>query len=55
MKYRLLFLSTLFTGAALMSNAQQQNAQQKAKPEDTEFYTPVPPVVIMEGIMVLLT
>ncbi len=41
MKYKLLLLSTLFTGSAIMTYAQQP----KGKPEDTEFYTPVPKVV----------
>lgn len=36
-----LFLSIAFIGGAVCS----VNAQQKMKPEDTEFYTPVPPVV----------
>jgi hypothetical protein len=33
-----LFLSAILTASSLMANAQ-------AKPQDTEFYTPVPPVV----------
>lgn len=33
-----LFLSAILTGSSLIANAQ-------AKPQDTEFYTPVPPVV----------
>ncbi len=33
-----LFLSAILAGSSLMANAQ-------AKPQDTEFYTPVPPVV----------
>jgi hypothetical protein len=33
-----LILSAILTGSSLMANAQ-------AKPQDTEFYTPVPPVV----------
>ena len=36
-----LFLSITFIGVGILS----VNAQQKMKPEETEFYTPVPPVV----------
>ncbi len=36
---------TLIFAALLAASALTANAQEKAKPEDTEYYTPVPPIV----------
>jgi len=42
---RLMILSTLFVCTSFVTNAQVNIAEEKMRPEETEYYAPVPPVV----------
>lgn len=42
---KLVILSSLFITASFITNAQETNAQEKMRPQETEYYAPVPEVV----------
>ena len=42
---RLIILSALFSCTSFITNAQVNTADEKMRPEETEYYAPIPPVV----------
>ena len=42
---KLVISSVLLVGASLAGNAQVNTAEEKMRPEETEFYAPIPPVI----------